>query len=270
MESLITYFNSLNIDIDIYSIGKTALILLIGTILLGAVGRFAFGKRSTLNVAVSSAISIIFIYTASIILRSAGTQFNELLAPLPFVDFSNENMFFFSFQYSNYKLICSEILSMVVLALLVNLADGWMPKGKHIITWIIFRILTVVIGFFGHIIVVGLLANYLPNVIVTYAPVVLLALLILLILTGALKVVVGAFLTTVNPIIGGLYTFFFATIIGKQITKAVLTTAILTGLIVLLQYLGITAISIASAALIAYVPLLIILIIVWYIVYKVF
>ena len=270
MESLITSFNSLNFDIDIYSIGKTALILLIGTILLGAVGRFAFGKRSSLNVAVSSAISIIFIYTVSVILRSAGTQFNELLAPLPFVDFSKENMFLFSFQYADYKLICSEILSMVVLALLVNLADGWMPKGKHIITWIIFRILTVIIGFFGHIIVVGLLANYLPDVIVTYAPVVLLALLILLILTGALKVVVGAFLTTVNPIIGGLYTFFFATIIGKQITKAVLTTAILTGLIVLLQYFGITAISIASAALIAYVPLLIILIIVWYIVYKVF
>ena len=270
MESVISYFNSLNLDIDIYSIVKTALILLIGTILLGSIGRFAFGKRSALNNAVSSAIGIIFIYTATILLNGAGDQFGALITPLPFVTIEGENLRFFSFQNTDYTLICSELLSMVILAFLVNLADGWMPKGKNLFAWLIFRILTVAIGFVVHIISVGLLVTYLPEGLITYAPVVLLGLLVLLLLTGALKVVVGAFLTTVNPIIGGLYTFFFATIIGKQITKAVLTTAILTGLIIALQYFGIVAISIASATLIAYIPLGILLILVWYIAYKIF
>ena len=41
---------------------------------------------------------------------------------------------------------------------------------------------------------------------------ILLGLLILLLLVGALKIVIGALLATVNPRIGAFYTFFFATI----------------------------------------------------------
>ena len=108
-----------------------------------------------------------------------------------------------------------------------------------------------------------------PEMIVTYAPVVLLALLILMLLTGALKIIVGALMATVNPVIGALYTFFFANIIGKQIAKAVLTSAILAGLVILLRYLGVTVISIASAALLAYIPFLLVLIALWYLVNRV-
>ena len=103
-----------------------------------------------------------------------------------------------------------------------------------------------------------------------YAPVILLALMTLLLLTGVLKIIIGALLTTVNPIIGGLYTFFFANVIGKQITRAMLTAAIISGIVVALQHIGFTVISISSAALIAYLPFLLILIILWYIAMKIF
>lgn len=268
MESIIANIQSL--DLDIYQIGITAAILLLGTFLLSAFGRFVFGKRSALNNAVSSAIGILFIYTVSVLLRSAGAQFNHLITPLPFVNITGNSMYLFSFQGADYTIICSELLSMVILAFLVNLADGWLPKGKSILGWLFFRCLTVVIGYLIHLIVVGLLATYLPEGILIYAPVILLALLILLLLTGALKVVVGAVLTTVNPIIGGLYTFFFANIIGKQITKAVLTTAILSAIVFALQYFGISVISITSAAMLAYIPFGIVLVVLWYIVYKIF
>ena len=131
-------------------------------------------------------------------------------------------------------------------------------------------VLTVVIGYLIHLVVIGLFATYLPEGLVTYAPVILLALLILMLLTGALKIVVGAVLSTVNPIIGGLYTFFFASVIGKQITKAVLTTAILSGLVIGLQAIGFGVVSIASAALMAYIPFMVLLIILWYIVFRIF
>ena len=183
---------------------------------------------------------------------------------------SGDNLYLFDFFSAHYTTLCSEVLSMIILSFLVNLADGWLPRGKNIFSWIFFRCLTVVIGYLLHLVVVGLLATYLPDGIVTYAPVILLALLVLLLLTGALKILVGALLTTVNPIIGGLYTFFFATVIGKQISKATLTTVILAGLIIALKYAGVTVISIASAALMAYVPILILLIILWYIVSKFF
>ena len=268
MDAVLNYLNS--IDLDFKNLLTIGLVLLLGTFLLSAIGRFAFGKRSVLNNAVSSAIGILFIYAVTVVLKSFGAQYEALIAPLPFVTITDSQMILFSFKGAHYTVLCSEVLNMIILSFLVNLADGWLPKGKNIFGWIFFRCMTVVLAFFLHLVVIGLFRTYLPEGIVTYAPTILLVLLVLLLLTGALKIVVGAVLTTVNPLIGGLYTFFFATVIGKQITKAVLTTLILSGIVCLLNYLGCSVISIATAALMAYIPFVLILIALWYVVYRIF
>ena len=267
MESIIAYFNTLDLDFD--ALLKTGAILLLGTLLISLFGRFIFGKKSALNNAVSSAIGILFIYALTVILKSAGAQFQAWTAPLPFVTIAGDELRLFSFAGADYTVICAEVLSMIILSFLVNIVDGWLPRGKHIIGWIFFRCLTVLIALFLHLVVTGLFTAYLPEGIVTYAPPILLALLVLMLLTGALKILVGVLLTTVNPLIAALYTFFFANVIGKQITKAVLTTTLLTGLVLLLQYVGITAVSIASAALMAYIPFIVALIVLWYVVCRV-
>ena len=264
MESVIAFFNSFSFDLS--SFLKAALILLVGTLLLSLFGRFVFGKRSVLNNAVSSAIGIIFIYAVTVVLGSAGTQFSSFIAPLPFVTISGDQMSLFSFAGAHYTVICSEILSMIILSFLVNIADGWLPRGKGIFGWVFFRCLTVVVAYLMHLVVVWLFSTYLPEGIVIYAPAVLLGLLVLMLITGAFKLIVGAMLATVNPIIGGLYTFFFATVIGKQVTKAVLTTAILCGLVVGLQYAGVDMIAINAEALVAYIPIMIILVVLWYLI----
>ena len=268
MDTITQYFSSIDLNFD--SFWKTALILLLGTFLLSVFGRFIFGKRSALNHAVSSAIGILFIYAVTVVLNSAGAKFSAFITPLPLVSFSGDNLILFSFLDAHYTAICSEILSMVILAFLVNLADGWLPRGKNVFSWTFFRSLTVVIGYLMHLVVVWLFSTYLPEGIVTYAPTIMLGILILLLLTGALKIFVGAALATVNPIIGGLYTFFFATLIGKQLSKSMLTTAILCAIVIGLRYVGVITISIASAALIAYLPLLLLLVVLWYVVNRFF
>lgn len=265
MDIIVEYFDSLGLDF--WVLAKAGLILLLGTFLMSMFGRFVFGKHSLLNSAVSSVIGILFIYAVTVVLKSFGAQFESLVAPLPFVTFSGEALHIFHFQGSDYTIICTELLSMFILAFLVNLADGWFSRGKNMLSWIIFRCLTVIAAFFMHLIVVYLFTTYLPEGIVTYAPTILLGLILIMLLTGASKIVVGALLTTVSPIIAGLYTFFFATVIGKQVTRAILTTAILSGLIFLMNYLGCSVISIASAALMAYIPFVIILVAIWYIIY---
>ena len=267
MDFIKNYISSAGMNFD--SFWKAGLILLVGTLLLSTFGRFVFGKRSTLSNAVSSAVGIIFIYAVTVVLGTLGAKFSNIIAPLPFVTITDETMTLFSFKGAHYTTICTELLSMIILAFVVNLADGWLPKGKNIFGWLFFRILTIVIGYLIHLVIVGLFATYLPEGLVTYAPVVLLAILVLMLFTGALKVVIGAALTTVNPIIGGLYTFFFATVIGKQVTKAVLTTVILSAIVIGLQSIGFGVISIAAAALLAYIPFLIILIVLWYFVFRI-
>lgn len=268
MDAVIRYFDSL--ELDFWYLTKIGLVLLLGTFLVSLLGRFIFGKRSALTHAVSSAIGILFVYAVTVVVKITGVQLDQFLSPLPYVTITGEELVFFSFLTAELPVICSEVLSMVILAFLVNLADGWLPRGKNIFSWIFFRCLTVVIAIMLHLVVLGLIYAILPEGIMAYAPMVLLGILVLLLLTGALKIIVGALLSTVNPVIGALYTFFFATFLGKQITKAVLTTALLSGLVVALNYMGCAAISIASAALIAYIPFAVLLVVLWYIVGKLF
>lgn len=268
MENITSYFESIGLDLP--SLMITAGILLIGSIVFGAIGRFIFGKKSALVNAVSSAIGILFVYALNIVLRSAGADFEDYIAPLPFVSFEGSTMSIFRFSGADYTVICTELVGMICLAFLMNIIDHFMPKGKNIITWTIFRILTVVLAQVAHLVVSYLLLTYLPEGIVTYAPAIVLGLLLIMLLTGALKILVGLFLTTINPLIAALYTFFFANVIGKQVTKAILTTGILSLMVFALEHLGITTISIAMAALTAYIPFLIILLVLWYLVIKLF
>jgi len=264
MDQIKTVLDS--IDFDSTAFLKAALIMTVGTILLGTIGRLVFGKRSALNHSVSSAICILFVYAATIVLYSLGARYQQFIAPLPFVSFSGTEMTFFSFAGSDYTIICTQLLSMIVLAFLANLFEGILPKGKRIIGWLFFRCLGIVLAMAAHLIVTWVFQTYLPQGLVTYAPTIVLGLLILLLLVGALKIVVGAILATVNPLIGAFYTFFFATVVGKALSKAVLTTAILAAIIAGMNYIGVNAVSIASGALVAYVPLLIVLVVIWYVV----
>ena len=268
MKSIEKYFASMGIDLSNMAILLGVLVL--ATLLLGAIARFIFGKRSTLSAAVSSAIGILFIYTLAVVLNSAGVGYEKYVAPLPFTILLQDTMCIYA-PTGHYAIVCSELLSMVILSFLVNLADRWIPKGKHALTWIASRTLVVIIGYAMHLLVVYLFATYLPEGIVTYAPTIMLGLLVLFLVTGIMKWVIGTLLSaTVNPFIGAMYTFFFANVIGKMVTRAMLTTAILYGLVYLLNNMGIMAIAIGSAALVAYIPFLLILAALWYIINKIF
>ena len=175
-------------------------------------------------------------------------------------------MSLFSFAAADYVQICGQLLNMIILAFLVNLVNGWMPKGKKLLGWLFFRCLNVVLAMLLHVIVNAILNAFLPEGLLIWAPVILLGILVISLLTGALKLVVGAALSTINPLIAVLYTFFFASFIGKQISKAMLTTAIISAMVYALNYFGILSVFIGVAALAAYLPLIIILLALWYIV----
>lgn len=268
MEQIISYFAGYGLDLE-YLL-KAAGLLLVGSILLGAFGRFIFGKKSMLVGAVSSAIGIVFIYVLNVALSSAGAEFQQFITPLPFIQVKGDALILQSITGLHYTQLCGLLLSLLILALLANLIDSVIPRGKNVFTWSIFRILTVLLAQAAHLLVIWLIGTYVPYDLQLYAPVILLAVLALMLLTGALKIVVGAFIATVNPLIAALYTFFFANLVGKQITKAVFSTALLTGLVFLLEKLGIGTISIAMGALSAYIPFAVLLLVLWWLIGKLF
>lgn len=254
MEKLQFFISELLSDGDLVRYVLLAIILAAVSMLLGSIGKHIFGKRSMLGCAVSSSIATVFLYALTATLLALGGKYAEFTAPLPFVTMDGDILTFFTFSGKDYTAICAQLLNMVILTFAVSLADRFLPRGKNFFTWIFFRVATVCIGLFAHLLISQLLLQLLPEGIYQYAPMVLLGILILMVLTGALKFLVGILLGTVNPLIGALYTFFFASVVGRQITRSVLTTLLLSLVIYGLESLGISAIGIGLESLILYIP----------------
>ena len=237
------------------------------SIVMSLLGRVLFGKRSSMNHALSSAMGIFFILVISTVVYVFDPRsLAQYLSPLPYVSFSGEYLVVFPLLSAEFTLICDEVLSMIILAFLVNLLDTFIPKGKGVIGWYVLRFLTVVLAMGLHYAVTWASNAFLPGFLVTYAPVLLLVILVLALLMGLLKLVMGLVLVAVNPLFGALATFFFSTLVGKQLTKAIFTTFILTAVVAVLNYFGTTLLCIAGTALAAYIPLLIVLLILWYLI----
>lgn len=267
MEKIYAFIGSLTPDgFNVPQFLQFVAIFALGSLVFGFVARVIFGKKSTLNRSVSAAIAILCIYIVNVVVYSCGLKIRELLSPLPFVTIAGDYLNIFSFFTADFATICAQVLDMVILAFLMNLLDSWLPQGKKLLGWFFFRILSVILAICLQYIV-GLALNYLvPAGLAAYAPMILMIILIAALLLGALKLLVGGVLAVIDPLLGVLYTFFFCNVVGKQLSRAILTTLLLSGLVCLMNYLGISSVYIASAALIAYLPLLLVVIAVWYVI----
>lgn len=233
----------------------------------GILVRMVFGKHSALNHAVSSSMGIIFVYVSTIVVYTFNPQgLSRFLSPLPFVQFFENRLVLLPFRDAAFPVICSEALSLILLAFLVNCIDSIIPKGKTWIRWFIFRFLSTALAIGFHYLVNQVLNMYLPGVLVSYGPILLLCILLAALLIGFLNILLSFLMVIVNPIFGILYAFFFSNIFGKQISKAVLTAALITVLIYILEVFGYGVICISAAALISYLPLLIALLALWYLI----
>lgn len=270
MDQLLTYIPE---SIDPAQLALTAGSFLAATLLISSLGRALLGQNSPLTNAASSAIGILFIYVATVVVMTVGgdlEQFQPYLSPLPFIRIEDTQLHLFVLEGADHHMICNEILSMVILAFLVNLLDTWIPRGNHIITWFLLRCATVVLAILAHWGTTELISSVVPNLLANNASTILLGLLVVMLAVGCLKFLVGFAIATVNPIIAALYTFFFANVVGRQLSKAILTTALLTALAWALNAIGMTVIPIDLAALTGYMPFLAVLAVLWYIVNQIF
>ena len=250
MEKIYAFFDSITPEgFDAEQFLRFVAIFALGSLVFGFVARLIFGKKSNLNRAVSAAIAILCIYVVNVVVYSCGMKIKELLSPLPFVTIAGDYLNIFNFFTADFATICAQILDMVILAFLMNLLDSWLPQGKKLFGWFFFRILSVVLAICLQYIIALALDFLVPAGLAAYAPMILVIILIAALLLGALKLLVGGALAFINPLLGVLYTFFFCNVVGKQLSRAILTTLLLSGLVCLLNYLGIGAVYIASAAL---------------------
>ena len=254
-------------ELSFSSTMKFMLFFAAGSFLFSLLSRLILGKRSSLNHAVSSAMGILFMYAATIIVYTfQPAVLMKYVSPLPFMVFAGEYMMVVPFHGAAIPALCHEILSLIILAFLVNLLDTIIPRGKSIGVWYLLRFITIILAFGLHILADWAFDTYLPNVLVTYAPIILLGMLAAMLLLGVLNLVLGAVLAVVDPIMGAIYAFFFSSIVGKQLTKAVVTTIILCAVFFLMNYFGYTIILLNHSALLSYIPFGMVMLILWYLI----
>lgn len=252
-------------DIDFSTVAKFLLFYVAGSLILSCLGRIVLGKHSSLNHSLSSAMGILFIYAVTIVIYTFKPwKLESLLSPLPFVTFFNDYMVVMPVIGIRPTVLSRELLSLIFLAFLVNLSDTLLPKGKSVLGWFFWRIITIILSMGLHLLMHWAFTTFAPNFLVTYAPIVLLLLLVFLMFLGFLNAILGLVLTITNPLIGSAYTFFFSNIVGKQFTKAVFTAGILSIIVYLMGAFGYNFVNISTMSLTAYVPIAVISLILWY------
>lgn len=254
-------------EIDFTVVAEFMLYFSVASLILGILSRIVLGKRSSLNHSLSSAMGILFIYAVTITVYTCKPwNLETLLSPLPFVTFAGDYLIVFPMTDAQFPALCTQILSMIILAFLLNLLDSFVPKGNGVISWFVLRILTVIVCMLLNLVVSWAFETYLPEVLVQYAPTILLFLLVFMLLSGVLNLVLGLVISVTNPFLGAMYTFFFSNVIGKQLSKAVFTSAILCAVFYLMDFFGYTVICISAASLLTYIPLAIVLVLLWYLI----
>ena len=254
-------------QMDLGSTLKFLAMFTAGFLLLGVLGRMLLGRRSGANHALSSAVGILFIYAVSVAIYAFQPwNLEDLISPLPFTAFSGEYLVLFPLRSAELNSVCFELVSMLILAFLVNLLDSLLPQGKSVLGWYFLRFVTVILAMLAHLLVRWGIASYMPGVLLEYAPMILLGVLGVMLALGVLNLLLGLVLTVANPILGGIYAFFFSNLVGRQLTRAVGTTAVLTGLVYLMEHFGITVLCITQSALISCAPLLLVVLILWYLI----
>lgn len=254
-------------EIDLLAAAQFILFFSAASLVFGVLGRVVLGRRSSLNRSFSASVGILFIYVLTVVIYTFKPwNLEGLLSPLPFVTFSGEYLIIFPIANARFPALCSELLSLILLAFLVNLMDTVLPQGKHVISWYLTRFVTVAASMVLHFLARRALHLYLPDILVTYAPTVLLVLLAFMLLSGLVSLVMGLVISVANPFLGAMYTFFFSNVIGKQLSKAIFSSMILCVVVFLLEFFGYTVLCVTADALLAYIPLVLVLLVLWYLI----
>ena len=266
LRSVIRHASSyLPAELDFMAVAQFLLFFAAASLVLGVISRVVLGKRSSLNHSLSSVMAALFVYTITVIIYTFKPwNLDILLSPLPFASFSDHYLIIHPITDLQFTALCTELVSLLILTFLINLVDSVLPAGEGILGWLLLRLISVLFCFALHLTVGWAFRTYLPHVLVNYAPTILLFSLLAMLLSGIVSLILGLVIAVTNPFLGAMYSFFFSSLVGKQISKAVFTSGIVCGILYLMDHFGLVVILITPAALLTYIPLALVLLVLWF------
>lgn len=192
-----------------------------------------------------------------------------ILGALPFFDVIGDYGSIFALLGSNFDVFFTQVIRMFFLAFTVNfLQDLTRGASQKPLAWFFFQCLVVFASMLINFGATYLARRFLPQGLVTWTPrlvFILVGLVLLLLLVKALFKI-ALFFT--NPVFTAIFSFFTDSLLGKSLTKAFITTVGLYAIVCLLDWMGFTVLGAISLSLTAFVPMAILLFLIWYVVYR--
>lgn len=254
-------------ELSFMTVAQFLLYFAAASLVLSGISRVVLGKQSSLNRSLSAVMAVLFIYTITIVIYTFHPwNLNILLSPLPFASFSDHYLIIHPICDLQFTALCTELLSLLILSFLINLVTTLIPDGESFFSWLLLRLITVLLCFALHLVVSWAFRTYLPEVLVTYAPMILLLILATMLLSGVVSLLLGLVIAITNPFLGAMYSFFFSNIVGKQISKSIFTAGVVCGILYLMDHFGFVVILITPAALLTYIPLALVLLGLWFLI----
>ena len=90
--------------------------------------------------------------------------------------------------------------------------------------------------------------------------------LVVLLSSGVVSLLLGLMIAITSPFLGAMYSFFFSNLVGKQISKSIFTSAVVCGILWLMEHFDLIVILITPAALLTYIPLALVLLGLWFLI----
>ena len=177
-------------DLSFITVAQFMLYFSAASLILGIMSRVVLGKRSSLNHSLSAVMGILFVYVVTITLYTFKPwNLDILLSPLPFATFSDHYLIIHPITDLQFSALCTQLLSLLILSFLINLIDSFMPQGENVISWLLLRVITILVCFALHLLVSWAFHTYLPGVLVDYAPMILLGVLAVMLLSGVVTLI---------------------------------------------------------------------------------
>lgn len=241
-------------------------LLIVFVLGLGLVFRLFFGRNCAVNRGISGFLEVLFIYAATVTVYTLKPwNLSQYLAPLPFAIFRGDILIVSYSACSTIPLLCSQLLSLIILCFIVHLLNFVLPRGRSFVPWLLMRAVCVVLAVGVDLAANWALNAFLPAVIAESAPVALITVLAVTLLVSLFNPLLCILFTAANPIVGLLYTFFFSNTIGKNLTRAVLSAGMVFALFYGMDYFECIVINITPGALLRYSPFTLALLGVWYV-----
>ena len=239
----------------------------IGIILiLAALIRLVHNKSSQYNHALSSAMALMFMYLLFILLHKVIPDIvDPVLDKLPLIDVNFETGMITLYQFSmeHFTESCVELLYLLILSFCLIGLDDLIPDAKNTLSWMLLQFIIACIAMAIYCFILHAIETFIPEVLTSLAPTILVCILLFLVFLGVLKVILALVLVAVNPLLGAVGAFFSSNKLGLALGKSVMCSVALLATTALLKYKGLTVIAMADMTLLVCFLPLVVLAILW-------